>query len=60
MPSRDAIVLILAPAGRDGAVAAAILHEVGIQSRIETSLEDLVVGLDGAACAVVTEEALLK
>ncbi len=60
MPTRESDVLILAPVGRDGAVAEAILREVGIPSRIENSLEDLVAGLDGAACAVVTEEALLK
>ncbi|MCJ2083017.1 sensor histidine kinase [Methylobacterium sp. J-090] len=60
MPGAESIVLILAPVGRDGKVAAAILREVGIASRIETRLADLVSGLDEAACAVITEEALLK
>lgn len=60
MPDRDTVVLILAPVGRDGKVAEAILNEVGVASRIESSLGDLVAGLDGAACAVITEEALQR
>lgn len=56
----DGSVLILAPQGRDGAVAAAILGEVGIDSTTCQSIEDLVERLDAAACAVVTEEALLR
>ena len=60
MPDREAVVLVLAPVGRDGKVAEAILREVGVASRVETSLADLVAGLDEAACAVITEEALLK
>src|ERR1700712_1459061 len=52
-------VLILAPAGRDGMVAATILAEVQIGSRVCESLAEVVVGLDEACCAVVTEEALL-
>jgi len=59
MKPSDAPVLILAPAGRDGAVASAILREIGIGSRICASLEDLLGGLGDAACAVVTEESLL-
>jgi|GEM_PF-855389 len=53
-------VLILAPHGRDGTVAAAILGEVEIKATICLSLEALVTGLDGSACAVITEEALLS
>ncbi|WP_262298310.1 sensor histidine kinase [Microvirga sesbaniae] len=53
-------VLILAPHGRDGTVAQAILGEVGIQATICLSLEALVAGLNGSACAVITEEALLS
>lgn len=56
----DVSVLILAPHGRDGTVAAAILDEVGIRATICPSLEELVTGLDASACAVITEEALLS
>lgn len=52
--------LILAPQGRDGMVAAAILGEVGIKGAICPNLETLVAGLDAADCAVITEEALLS
>jgi two-component sensor histidine kinase len=60
MKPSDASVLILAPAGRDAAVAAAILSEVAIPSRICQSVEDLVGLLEGASCAVVSEEGLLN
>jgi two-component sensor histidine kinase len=56
----DVSVLILAPHGRDGTVAAAILGEVGIKAPICSDLETLVAGLDSAACGVITEEALLS
>lgn len=56
----ESVVLILAPEGRDAKVASAILGEVGITSAITTTLADLVAELDGAACAIVTEEALLR
>ncbi|MBY0259530.1 sensor histidine kinase [Methylobacterium sp.] len=60
MAQPDPVALILAPGGRDARVAAAILAEVGIASRIRESLADLVADLDAAACAVITEEALLR
>ncbi|MCJ2044443.1 sensor histidine kinase [Methylobacterium sp. J-078] len=60
MAQPDPVALILAPGGRDARVAAAILSEVGIASRIHESLADLVADLDAAACAVITEEALLR
>jgi two-component sensor histidine kinase len=53
-------VLILAPGGRDGEVASTILSEAGIPSAVHASLEALVAALDGALCAIVTEEALLR
>ncbi|AWM85317.1 sensor histidine kinase [Microvirga sp. 17 mud 1-3] len=56
----DMSVLILAPHGRDGTVAAAILSEVGIKATICPSPEALVAALDRSACAVITEEALLN
>src|SRR5215218_215660 len=60
MQVSNASVLLLAPAGRDGAVAAAILSEVGVSSRICGGVEELVTLLDGASCAVVSEEGLLN
>ncbi len=52
--------LVLAPVGRDGAIATAILAEVGFAALVCDDLAELVVGLDDAACAVVSEEALLN
>ena len=52
-------VLILAPSGRDAAVAAAILGEVGLVSTVCPHLDALVSGLERAGGAIVTEEALL-
>lgn len=60
MARRDRIAFILAPEGRDAQVAAAILDEVGIASEAKLNLDALVADLDRAACAVVTEEALLR
>lgn len=54
----DPPVLILAPAGRDAAVAHAILAEGGIHAAVCSGLPDLVARLDSGSCAVVTEEAL--
>jgi two-component sensor histidine kinase len=56
----DGPVLILAPHGRDGGIASSILREVGIDSIVCPTLETLVAQLDRAACAVITEEALLN
>ena len=54
------LALILAPFGRDGGIAAAILEEVGIATTVCTDL-DAAVGLLGEAdCAVMAEEALLE
>jgi len=59
MPEQTAPVLILAPSGRDAAVAATILGEVGLVSTVCPDLDVLVSGLDRAAGAIVTEQALL-
>src|SRR5829696_619443 len=59
MDEHTAPVLILAPSGRDAAVAAAILGEVGVSSTVCPDLDALVSGLDRAGGAIVTEEALL-
>ena len=56
----DVSVLILAPHGRDGAVASGILEEVGIVATTCPNLEALVAMFDVSACAVITEEALLS
>jgi two-component sensor histidine kinase len=53
-------VLILAPGGRDGPVAGAILAGDGIPSTVCTDIEQLVAGLDEAGGAIVAEEALLR
>src|SRR5690242_8742672 len=51
--------LVLAPKGRDAAIAATILVEAGVQAEPCSSLETLIIELDnGAAFVVVTEEAL--
>ena len=52
--------LVLAPRGRDAAVASAMLAEAGIRCRPCGLMADLVEGLvDGAGFVIVTEEALL-
>jgi signal transduction histidine kinase/CheY-like chemotaxis protein len=52
-------VLVLAPAGRDAAIAATILREADIDAEICTDLPALCAKLDeGAAVALVVEEAL--
>ncbi len=51
--------LVLAPRGRDGSVASAILIEAGMQAHLCRSIADLIAELDqGAAFVVLTEEAL--
>ena len=52
-------VLILAPGGRDAALASAILREAGLTSDVCANLDALVAELGrGAGVAVLTEEAL--
>ena len=49
--------LLLAPHGRDAAVATGLLGEAGIDAHACASFDDLVVELDGGAgFVVVTEE----
>ncbi len=51
--------LVLAPQGRDAAVASAMLREAGMESAIALGMADLVAMLgEGAGFALVTEEAL--
>src|SRR5215213_6621953 len=59
MDEHTAPVLILAPSGRDAAVAATILGEVGVSATVCPNLDALVSDLDRAGGAIVTEEALL-
>jgi PAS domain S-box-containing protein len=57
-PTREGEVLILAPGGRDAAVATAILRDAGITATACRDLDALCRGLDLADAAVVTEEAI--
>ena len=51
--------LILAPGGRDGAVAATLLRDAGRESQICASLAELLICLnEGAGLAIITAEAL--
>lgn len=51
--------LVLAPSGRDAAVAVAILKEAGVFARVCETLDDLLARMvEGAGLAVVVEEAL--
>jgi two-component sensor histidine kinase len=52
--------LILAPVGRDGAVARSILAQAGIAAEICPDLDAVVASLDRAAGAILAEEALLR
>ncbi len=52
-------VLILAPLGRDSAVAAELLRDAGLEGEPCGSLDQLVAALGiGAGCAVITQEAV--
>jgi signal transduction histidine kinase len=56
---RDEHVLVLAPRGRDGAIACAILREAKLDAGVCANLYDLVVELEkGAGAAVIAEEGL--
>src|SRR4051794_17664726 len=59
MDEHTAPVLILAPSGRDAAVAAAILGEGGVSSTVCPDLDALVSDLGPGGGAIGTEEALL-
>ena len=52
-------VLVLAPVGRDAGVICSMLREVGVGAWEQSDLPELVGRLDGAAAAVIAEEALL-
>lgn len=57
--SRSETALILTPAGRDAAIAAALLREATIDTCICTGVDGLRAGLErGAGFALVTDEAL--
>ena len=58
LQSHSERVLILAPIGRDSALASSILGEAGIAADVVANLANLVGALDcGAGAAIVTEEA---
>ena len=59
IPHLSERALILAPQGRDAAVACAMLEEAGLSCAVAEGIADLVALLaDGAGFALVTEEAL--
>lgn len=59
IPHLSERAVILAPHGRDAAIAASIFREAGLHSIVATSFPQLVAELDkGAGCALLTEEAL--
>jgi signal transduction histidine kinase/ActR/RegA family two-component response regulator len=61
IPQLSERALVLAPQGRDAAVAGAMLAEAGIRSQICRSIGELVSELEaGAGFGLVTEEALLE
>ena len=52
-------VLVLAPVGRDAAVICSMLQDAGVGAWEQADLPELVGRLDGAAAAVIAEEALV-
>lgn len=59
IPNSDKIALIYAPIGRDARIAASLLKEAGISSKVATDIASFAASLgDEIAFAVVTEEAL--
>lgn len=57
----DEGVLILAPIGRDAALAATVLARASIVSRVCKDVDELCRGIEsGAGCALLTEESLSK
>jgi PAS domain S-box-containing protein len=59
IPNRDPVGLIHAPHGRDAQIAASLLKEAGIASKVAPDLPTFVDSLDdNIALAVITEEAL--
>ncbi|MGC4411069.1 response regulator (plasmid) [Rhizobium rosettiformans] len=59
IPERDVYGLIHAPMGRDAQIAAALLQEAGLTSKVASTLDDLEATLnDNVAFVVMTEEAL--
>ncbi len=56
---RSEAVLVLAPFGRDAGVISGALREAALDPREQSSLPVLVRNLEGAAAAVIAEEALV-
>ena len=52
-------MLVLAPFGRDAGVISGALREAALDAREQSSLPELVRNLEGAAAAVIAEEALV-
>ena len=59
-PDVEERVLILAPMGRDSAVAEGIFREAGVQAKSAVGLDELVRSIESAiGCIVITQEAIL-
>ncbi|OCI93960.1 hybrid sensor histidine kinase/response regulator [Rhizobium sp. AC27/96] len=59
IPNRDTIGLIHAPLGRDAQIAASLLQEAGVNSKVAPDLTAFVASLsDDVAFAIITEETL--
>ncbi|MGV1759708.1 ATP-binding protein [Rhizobium sp. A22-96] len=59
IPNRDTIGLIHAPLGRDAQIAASLLQEAGVNSKVAPDLTSFVASLsDDVAFAIITEETL--
>jgi signal transduction histidine kinase len=57
--ARSAVVLVIAPVGRDAAACATLVEQAGLQARICADIGDLIVQLDrGAEVVLLTEEAI--
>jgi signal transduction histidine kinase/CheY-like chemotaxis protein len=53
-------VLVLAPHGRDAALAVQLLQRHGVAAVVCVSVDDIVTGLSEAGCALLTQEALAR
>jgi PAS domain S-box-containing protein len=59
IPNRDAIGLVHTPLGRDAQIAASLLQEAGINTRVAPDFANLVASLDDdVGFVIITEEAL--
>lgn len=56
----DKRVLVLAPTGRDGPAACALIEQAGVASQLCSGIDELLQALEaGAGAAIIAEEAFL-